>query len=177
MTLRATGVERRHCAPCDQETLQITYTKKGRSARWRCSRCGSPKRPTPHRKRILSRMPKALGTHRERVKYANELWRHLIYAKSPDGRCVRCQCRPFGNAAHIFPKKPHPALRFELTNGAPLCVPCHRTIDGEHEVKREWAIQYLGKEEYGRLHLMSQARSKVDVALVILHLEQLTGEQ
>jgi len=119
-------------------------------------------------------MPKALGTYRERAKYANELWRQLIYRKQD--HCAVCGIRKACQAMHIFAKGPYPALRFELDNGAPGCVPCHRRIDSDHEAKRDWAIRYLGAERYEELRVRSQARSKMDLALTILYLERLSGK-
>lgn len=130
------------------------------------------------RSRIRDRMPKALGDHRERVKYANELWRRLIYAKAPvvNGVQVCKKCRkPFGlQAAHLFPKGAHPHMRFEVDNGEPLCFQCHRGphgIDSDHEEKLRFCVQILGEERYEALRLRSISRAKTDVRLEIMSME------
>lgn len=109
-------------------------------------------------------------THRQRVVIANELWRHRIYAKEPSGICPRCFTRRWHDAAHCFTKGAYPGMRFDLDNGAPLCRACHRRVDSDHQAKVLFFYHYLGAERYARLELMSQARGKTDVALVILQL-------
>ncbi|HEX6038886.1 hypothetical protein [Longimicrobium sp.] len=129
-------------------------------------------KPIARRARPRSRIPKALGTHRERVKYANDLWRRLIYAKEPSGICPRCRARKWHDAAHCFAKGPYPALRFELENGAPLCRPCHTRVDSDHHAKVEFFTRYIGAVEYERLRLRALSRAKSDLALTILYLER-----
>lgn len=53
-------------------------------------------------------------------------WRTAVFERD-NYTCVHCGDRrgPF-NADHILPFSTHPHLRFELTNGRTLCVPCHR---------------------------------------------------
>lgn len=116
------------------------------------------------------------GDHRARVKYANDLWRRLIYKKEPSGVCPRCRTRPWHEAAHCWIKGSYYRLRFDLSNGAPLCRVCHRRIDSDHHAKEEFFRRYIGDAEYERLRLLSMARglSKLDLMLVIIHLETLT---
>lgn len=133
-----------------------------------------PRRKTPMRwGRRLAR-GRAMGrpTHRGMVKTANNLWRRLIYAKEPTGVCPRCRQRKWVEAAHGFTKGAYPALRFELDNGIPLCRTCHRRVDSDHHAKVELWVAYIGEERYERLRLMAQARSKTDVALVIVFLQR-----
>lgn len=112
-------------------------------------------------------------THKQRVAIANDLWRRQIYAKEPSGICPRCFTRRWHDAAHCFAKGPYPGMRFDLDNGAPLCRACHRRVDSDHQAKRAFFLFYLGFDRYMRLELMSQARGKTDVALVILYLRSL----
>lgn len=125
------------------------------------------------RRAKVARLPQiGGGTHAQKVRKANELWRHLIYAKEPSGICPRCLKRPWHDAAHIFGKGAHPRARFELMNGAPLCRPCHRRVDSDHEAKLEFALRYLGRERYEALRLMVIARGTCDMDLTILFLRQ-----
>lgn len=124
-------------------------------------------------KRFISPL---FDSHRKKVKDANELWRHLIYAKAPDGWCVRCHKRPWVAAAHCFTKGAHPGMRFILDNGLPLCKTCHDRIDSDHIAKEELFRRVLGDERYDMLVLQSQTKQKLDMTLVILYLESETDK-
>jgi len=134
------------------------------------------KLPRRTSKRIRARLPKALGTYRERVKYANHLWRRLVYKQAQDGLCVVCRKRPFVHAMHCWAKGPYPALRFDLSNGAPGCGVCHRRIDSDHHAKTEFFRPYMGETEYSRLGLLASSRAKSDLALTIMFLESETAK-
>lgn len=124
------------------------------------------------RRAKVARLPRiGGGTHGQKVRKANELWRHLIYAKEPSGICPRCKVRRWHDAAHFFTKGAYPAMRFELDNAAPVCRVCHRRIDSDHKAKLDFALAYLGAERYARLELMSQGRGKCDMDLTILFLQ------
>lgn len=137
-----------------------------------------PKPPKPlarRSKRITNKLPAALGDHRERVKYANDLWRDLIRAKEPRGICPNCYQRPWHDAAHGFVKGSYFNVRFDLDNGIPLCRVCHRSVDSNHEAKTSLWTRYIGAERYEKLRLRAISRGKVEMSLVILLLEQETG--
>ena len=53
-------------------------------------------------------------------------WRSSVFNRD-NFTCVQCGQRggPL-NADHIMPFSTHPDLRFEVSNGRTLCVPCHR---------------------------------------------------
>lgn len=138
-------------------------------------------KPPPRQKRApkpiarRTRIPRiGGGTHGQKVRKANLLWRDLIRAKEPSGICPRCHKRPWHDAAHIFGKGAHPRARFELMNGAPLCRPCHRRVDSDHEAKLEFAERYLGRERYAALRLMVIARGRCDMDLTLMFLQQQT---
>lgn len=136
--------------------------------------------PKPERKprgipsRIAVRMANPFGDHREKVKYANELWRRLVYAKEPTGLCPACRKRKWHDAAHCFIKGVHFVVRFDLDNGSPLCRVCHRRIDADHVAKEEFFRRYIGDEAYDKLRMRTLGRGKIDMGLVILLLEQET---
>jgi len=125
--------------------------------------------------RKKSYMAPALYGYRQKVKVANDLWRHLIYKKAKDGKCAVCGMARGLQAMHLFPKGKYPHMRFELDNGAPGCPGCHNRLTNDHEAHRNFCIRYLGRDGYERLRLMSLSRAKVDVDLVILYLKQLTN--
>jgi len=144
------------------------------TARWPKPKKRDKKKQTFVRRgaRPTSRMPDALGDYRARVKYADDLWRKLIRAKEPEGRCARCRQRPWVDAAHLFIKGRYAHLRHDPSNGAPLCRYCHRVIDSDHHAKESFFRPYVGHEEYERLRLAAQSGGKRDMILVILSLEQ-----
>lgn len=121
-------------------------------------------------------MPAGLYRYRQKVKIANDLWRHLIYKKAKDGACANCGQANGLQAMHLFPKKRYPHMRFELDNGAPGCAGCHRKMTNDHEYHRQFCIRYLGEDVYERLRLQSLSKGKIDVDLVILYLQRKTNE-
>ena len=57
-----------------------------------------------------------------------KFWREAVF-KRDNYTCVKCGARGGINADHIKPFSLFPELRFELTNGRTLCVPCHQNTD------------------------------------------------
>jgi len=52
-------------------------------------------------------------------------WRKAVFSRD-NFTCVLCSARGvYLNADHIKPWATHPDLRYELSNGRTLCVPCH----------------------------------------------------
>lgn len=52
-------------------------------------------------------------------------WRNAVFAR--DGyKCIWCGRKGDINADHIKPFAYFPELRFDITNGRTLCVPCHK---------------------------------------------------
>lgn len=121
-------------------------------------------------------MPAGLYGYRQKVKVANDLWRHLIYKKAKDGACARCGHKVGLQAMHVFPKGRYPHMRFDLDNGIPGCAGCHRLLTNSHEEHRAFATGYLGADVYQRLFLLSISRAKNDIDLSILYLQQKTNE-
>ena len=137
-------------------------------------RAPKPPRPIPRGKRPRVRMPSAAGDYRSRLKYGLDLWRKLVYAKEPSGVCPCCLKREWHDAAHCFAKGPYRSLCLEPSNGAPLCRPCHRRIDSDHHAKQQFFTAYIGPAEYERLRLLAMSRSKMDLGLTLLLLEDMT---
>lgn len=131
-----------------------------------------PRKPIKRRKRPGAKQPDIHGNHRQRVKALNELWRRIIYTYEPSGVCPMCHKRPHGQAAHIFAKGSAPAARFELDGGIPLCVPCHRRFDSDHELHQDFAVRYIGRTRYQRLYLRAYGRGKADHSAIRLELER-----
>lgn len=77
------------------------------------------------------------GTSFRRQSLGNKLyveWRTAVF-KRDNYTCQWCGARcskgntVILNADHIKPWSKYPDLRFELTNGRTLCLPCHKTTD------------------------------------------------
>ena len=167
----------RHCPKCNGQRQWRRVKPPGANRnRFECIECGSPTRPIKGLRKKLY-MPAGLYGYRQKVKVANELWRHLIYAKAPDGRCAVCGTTKGLQAMHLFPKGKYPHLRFLLDNGAPGCPGCHRRLTNDHESHRDFCIRYIGADRYEALRIASIGRGKCDVDLTILYLRQLTDEQ
>jgi hypothetical protein len=163
------------CGPSEPaELLALAFPKPTRPEKkepWRRQKFSK------QRTSALSAIRKSLHvSYRDLVKKANDLWRHLIYRKEPSKLCPMCRKRRWHDAAHCFAKGPHPGMRFELDNGAPLCRVCHRRVDSDHHAKEEFFMRYIGTARYERLKLMAQGRPKMDVRLVILYLESETAK-
>lgn len=73
------------------------------------------------------------------------LWREAVF-KRDDWTCLWCKQRGGKlNADHIKQFAYHPELRFELSNGRTLCIPCHRKTDtwGWRGIKRNVVSEHL----------------------------------
>lgn len=59
----------------------------------------------------------------------DKLWRMLVIERD-GGICQICGSKPDDiNTDHIKPVRYFPELRYELSNGRTLCVPCHKKTD------------------------------------------------
>lgn len=73
------------------------------------------------------------GITKENVRIRNsreyKLWRTAVFERD-NYTCVQCGERGvYLNADHIKPFALFPELRFELSNGRTLCIPCHSKTD------------------------------------------------
>lgn len=65
----------------------------------------------------------------ERNRYRSKAW--VLAVKTRDGfRCVECGSQGPLHAHHIKRWKDYPELRFEVSNGLTLCIPCHELAHG-----------------------------------------------
>jgi len=72
---------------------------------------------------------KARGRRGKRLLSADRRWAEEVKRRH-NYTCVRCRRvfppkSPELEAAHIFGKQSHPALRHDVENGVPLCHQCH----------------------------------------------------
>lgn len=165
----------RFCRKCDANVMWNRVVRPGQKRSIRaCADCGAMTYLIKGRRK-KDTMPKGLYGYRQKVKVANDLWRHLIYRMAKDGACANCGTQKGLQAMHLFPKGRYPHLRFDLENGAPGCAGCHRRMTNDHELHRSFCIRWLGADRYEALRLRSLSRSKTDVDLAILYLQQVTA--
>lgn len=166
----------RFCPNCDKPVDWIKVRPVGANRnRSACVNCGAATRRIKGRRK-KDTMPAGLYSYRQKVKVANDLWRHLIYKKAKDGKCARCGHAVGLQAMHVFPKGRYPHMRFDLDNGIPGCSGCHRLLTNDHEAHKNLAISYLGEPVYERLRLLSISRAKADIDLTIIYLKRKTDE-
>jgi len=129
----ATG---RHHDPytCARLREMARNRSKGRMSSQRkiCPECGGPKPAYSAKmcvacyRRINAAPPSSLKIRNSRE---YRIWREAVFERDQYS-CVFCGVRggPL-NADHIKPFAYFPELRFSLSNGRTLCVPCHKTTD------------------------------------------------
>lgn len=164
----------RQCRKCDDRVDWRKDKPPGaHRAVFRCVQCDGPTTPIKGLRKATY-MPKGLYGYRQKVKVGNDLWRHLVYRKAPEGKCAVCGSARGLQAMHLFPKGRYPHLRFDLDNGAPGCPGCHRRLTNDHEAHRDFCIRYLGKDRYEQLRLRSISRAKIDIDLTLAFLRRVT---
>lgn len=162
-TAKWSGTKR--CSPCYGKTLKLPDLhcidcgkKLGKTARFfsakRCVSCANREVAgriwTEERRRSFgaSRKGKIVGPRNGKWKGgitkgrklvqnsdAYKAWR-LSVLKADNYTCCRCGVRGgVLHAHHILPYAQYPAVRTERSNGATLCVPCHKQL--HFELRRE----------------------------------------
>lgn len=63
-------------------------------------------------------------TKPETTRQGQAKWARTVITR--DGKCTSCGSTDDLTAHHIKPWSTHPELRYEPSNGATLCKPCHR---------------------------------------------------
>jgi hypothetical protein len=160
----------RQCQNCDKPVdWQKVRPIGANRARFACVNCGAATRRIKGRRK-KDTMPAGLYGYRQKVKVADDLWRHLIYKKAKDGECARCHKVRGLQAMHVFPRGHYKHIQFELDNGIPGCAGCHRYLTNDHEEHRDFCIGFLGEQRYEALRMRSLSRGKADIDLVILYL-------
>lgn len=169
----------RHCNRCKTDVAWRKDRPPGaRCSRRLCLACGAP----THRikgQRKKATMPAALLTYRQQEKACDELWRHLIYHKTPGeyvrstyvGICVRCGQRAALQAAHAFKREKKPT-RHAPDGGLPLCAHCHLAIENDYQATRDLFVRFIGAERWMLLEIASKQRGRrIDLVLVRIDLE------
>jgi 5-methylcytosine-specific restriction endonuclease McrA len=124
--------------------LECRPNPRSGAARWACTDCGisrkmrvNPDRPIKRCKSCEIKRRKGPGNSnwkggitpenkRLRASQAYKDWRTDVFQRD-NYTCVWCGQRGGQlNADHIQPFSTHPHLRFEVSNGRTLCVPCHQ---------------------------------------------------
>ncbi len=79
-----------------------------------------------HQKRLAALVRKEPENRRIRKSIDYKLWRERVFQRD-NYTCQECYVRGGElNADHIKPFALYPELRFDISNGKTLCVPCHR---------------------------------------------------
>jgi hypothetical protein len=99
------------------------------------------------------------------------LWREDV-KQNAGFRCEKCGKQDGKHDCHhIFGKKAHPSVRFDVANGAYLCVGCHKFNKGSaHETPKvfmDWIISKRGEVWYEDLLLRANQLQKVDKAALL----------
>lgn len=125
----------RKCARAKQVISPESYAK---AALKRTGELNSSKRPKVRQKirkanlgekSHLWRGGKSTEAHKIRESAEYRIWRTSVF-KRDNWTCVFCKQRGGKlEADHIKPFAYFPELRFEITNGRTLCVPCHKQTD------------------------------------------------
>lgn len=146
-----------NCIICGKEVLiqpsQIKYRNR-QTCSMDCS--GVHKTLKAEKERIEN--PPTPGLLNRRIRYSKKmkLWRLGVFSRD-NYTCQNCGARN-GNgstvvlhADHIKPFALFPELRFELSNGRSLCVPCHKKTDtfGRKPIYAQKNNSKINKEQSG----------------------------
>ena len=93
------------------------------------------------------------------------------------------KCGGILNAHHLWGKQAHPALRYDVWNGIPVCGGHHRFfVHGGHPVDvSRWMTKACGKKRLDKLELRARAaksmKTKMDLGAIRVWLTQQLGAQ
>lgn len=89
-------------------------------------------------------------TKQATLKLADKMWRIAIVREHGD-RCELCGAVAV-DCHHIYFKSSYPFLRFDISNGIPLCRHCHHILHNENrELIENKIIAQRGKEWHEKL--------------------------
>jgi hypothetical protein len=171
----------RHCPRCGPVAWYRDRPPGARCSVARCLVCGG--RVTRiKRGKLKPKLPPGLETHKQLVKQADDLWRHLIYRKAPrNGDLFQCLCGcgrwyPGIQAAHGIPREEKKGgLRWDLDNGLPWWDGCHRRLEKDREGTRDAFVAQIGAIRWQRLEWLKRYGCKItssDLRLIIIDLQR-----
>ena len=73
-----------------------------------------------------------------------------------DKVCVRCRVKPAACGHHIFTRS-RPATRYRPDAVIGVCAECHNYLEEHPAIAREFAISFIGYENYNILERLSLA--------------------
>lgn len=97
---------------------------------------------------------------------ADRLASQIVCSK---GYCEHCGSSHALAACHVMSRLYYPT-RWEISNLRCLCSPCHAHF---HDQPAKW-IEFIGYDEYYRLHRLAHSRQKTDIAAVLADLRERT---
>lgn len=109
--------------------------------------------PSKKKKEKKQKLPPLKKLQRQ----ADKLWQDCI--KLIHTKCISCG-EPMKLGHHVFPKRLHSCLRYDLDNGVPACLRCHF----KHHRFQDPILLYKALETRGFLwlvHLIEKSRDKL----------------
>ncbi len=104
---------------------------------------------------------KALATKRLRIKAFN-LWKELVFKKY-GAYCLQCGGQAI-TVHHFIPQKSCEALRYEISNGIPVCQGCHFQHHTGQPKLHALAIEKRGKVWYKKLQKIKDQPPHISIS-------------
>lgn len=139
--MRKRGIHKVNCTLCGTDYLvqkcELKYTK---FCSRKCLGISNSKRPAwnkgkPYLALMGSKNPKWIADRsliKQQDRHSNpnyKIWRREILIRD-NYQCIQCDFKGWPlQVDHIKSYTYYPKLRFELSNGRTLCVPCHKATD------------------------------------------------
>lgn len=142
------GIEYKHnvLCVCGRHTKRTYHSIQRGSLCWDCAIDGRTGEKNPRWK------PELTDEDRANRRYAGSFrWRRLVIQKD-SGRCLKCgDSDEILNAHHVIPHSVSRELRTEISNGATLCVVCHRDFHRKYkleDVDEDALEEFLGGRKW-----------------------------
>ena len=143
-----------NCDQCKKEYIvRNSYTKEhtGNKHKFCSKKCSALfYREENHPRWIKDRSQLKSEVRSLRYSFKMKEWRESVFARD-DYTCLKCNNRSSKgnpvtlNAHHIKKFSDFPDLRFEIGNGATLCVPCHSEVTGKEVEFEKMFLETIDK--------------------------------
>lgn len=125
------GLPKKKCAECGNVFLKAHDRKHPKLGKYFCSMACAQLH------QIENRHPCWKGGHPTHRGGRYTIWARLVL-EAHGHKCKRCGSKMNVEAHHIRPWAKFPDFRYDVSNGIPLCDPCH--VNVHREKKRPWLI-------------------------------------